>query len=107
MEKFGEMKKYDKLVRDNIPDIIKSKGEECVARIAEQQEYAEKLREKLLEEVNEYLESGDKKELADILEVLHAICETEEMTWEDLEQMREEKLSQRGGFSKKIILEQA
>lgn len=107
MEKYGEVVRYDKLVRDNIPEIIKSKGKECITRIAEQQEYTDKLKQKLLEEVNEYLESGNKEELADIEEVLLAIYENEGITKSEVEEIRKNKFNERGGFSKKIILEQA
>jgi len=46
---------YNKLVRDKIPDIIRSNVTEPVIRLASQKEYALKLREKLQEEVSEYL----------------------------------------------------
>lgn len=107
MEKYGAVIKYDKLVRDKIPEIIKGKGKECTTRIAEHQEYVEKLKKKLLEEVMEYLESGEKEELADIKEVIIALCEVDGISQEELEEMRKNKFDERGGFSKKIILEEA
>ena len=99
--------KYDKLVRDNIPDIIKEKGEDCVTRIAEQHEYLQKLKEKLQEELNEFFESDSEEELADMLEVIYAIMAEKGMKKEQLEEIRVKKLEKRGGFSRKIILEES
>lgn len=67
-------KEYNKMVRDNIPAILKKKGIKHRIRIAEtDQEFDYFLHEKLKEEVNEYLNSKDIHEIADIFEVLYAI----------------------------------
>lgn len=101
------MTKYDKLVRDSIPDIIRAKGTEPVTRQASLEEYEEKLREKLQEEVGEYLESGAPEELADVLEVVYALGSLTSHTPEDLEKLRLAKAAERGGFKERIILEEA
>jgi len=67
------MKIYNKLVRDNIPEIMIKNGAKPVTRILTEEEYLKELNKKLLEEVNEYLESGSIEELADIEEVIIAI----------------------------------
>ena len=61
------MKKYNKLVRDLIPAVIKSSGKECEIEVAQVQERRELLEAKLMEEVNEYLEDKNLEELADIM----------------------------------------
>lgn len=43
--------------------------------------------------------------MADVLEVLHAICEARGYTIEQLEEKRKEKADERGGFKGKIYLE--
>ena len=101
------MTKYDKLVRDLIPDIIRRRGTEPRFRLASQDEYIAKLREKLQEEVNEYLESGSSEELADIQEVVHALGALAGHGPEHLENLRAAKAAERGGFTERIILEEA
>lgn len=98
---------YEKLVRDRIPEIIKSKGEVPITHIANNEEYRQKLKDKLQEEVEEYLEDNNKDELADILEVIHAICEFENLDFNQLELLRKDKFQKRGGFKDKIILEES
>ena len=67
------MKEYNKLVRDKIPEIVISKNCKPVTRILSDEEYILELNKKLLEEVNEYLESNNVEELADVEEVILAI----------------------------------
>lgn len=66
---------YNKLVRDKIPEIILAQGEKPVTRVLEDAEYLACLEQKLREETAEYLESGKLDELADIMEVVYALCE--------------------------------
>lgn len=98
---------YNKLVRDKIPQIIKAHG--CVpsTHIAGDDEYWEKLVEKLQEELTEFSASnGDPNELADMLEVIYAICEFKGISRKGLEKVRKEKEQKRGAFKKRIILEE-
>ena len=96
--------KEDKLVRDKIPEIIKQKGESCEFYIADDDEYWERLKDKLFEEINEFFEEESKEELADVFEVLHAIVKHKKFDVEDIKKIRHEKRRKRGGFDKKIIL---
>jgi len=98
--------KYDKLVRDKIPEIIKSKGVVPITHIASDEEYQQKLKAKLQEEVNEFLEDLNQEELADILEVIYALCDLYKFDKEKLEQLRKDKAKKRGGFKDKIILDE-
>ena len=100
------MKVYNKLVRDKIPEIIAGdNGKTCVTRIMEDGEYLETLNTKMQEELKEYLESGDVEELADLEEVLRAILDVKNVSYEEFENIRNTKVEKRGAFKKKIFLE--
>lgn len=99
------MKKYNKLVRDKIPEIIEKDGKIVKLHILSDEEYLVALDKKLLEEVKEYQEDKNLEEMADILEVLYAICRAHGYSLEDLEAKRSEKVKKRGGFENKIFLE--
>jgi predicted house-cleaning noncanonical NTP pyrophosphatase (MazG superfamily) len=98
--------RYNKLVRDKIPLILNKKGIKTSTHIADDEEYWQKLKEKLEEEVDEFLEKSTEEEMADILEVINAIVELKKMDKEKLELLRKKKASERGGFKRKIILEE-
>lgn len=97
---------YNKLVRDKIPEIIKGKGETPITHIADNEEYEIKLKEKLTEEVEEFLKESNAEELADILEVIYAIRDNMKVGKEELEKIREEKSGKRGDFKQRIILDE-
>ncbi len=97
---------YQKLVRDRIPEIIRNGGNDCRTRILTQEEYLSCLEQKLSEELNEYLQSGQLEELADLLEVMKALVAAKGSSWEALEEIRGEKEEKRGGFREKILLEE-
>lgn len=97
---------HDKLVRAKIPEIIEEDGKESVIHIANDDEYTERLVDKLEEEVEEFLESREVDELADILEVIHAIREDRGITSEQLKKKRDQKAEQRGRFGEGVVLEQ-
>lgn len=99
--------KYDKLVRDKIPEYIRKKGGKPITRIADDAEYWQKLKDKLREEIKEFDEAETIEEMADILEVIYAICGHKKFDRKMLEAARKKKAEERGGFKKKIILEES
>ena len=99
---------YNKLVRDNIPDIIISNEETPVTRILNDEEYKKALEEKLYEEYEEVLSAGGTErceELADMVEVIRALAKLENKSLEDIISLAEDKREKRGGFDDRIYLE--
>lgn len=101
------MKKYNKLVRDNIPEMIQKEGKQCSYRILNDNEFVTALKFKLKEEVFEFLESDNIEELADVFEVLATILEVKKITRNDFKTVIDGKRTARGGFKKKILLIEA
>lgn len=98
--------KYNKLVRDKIPEILKGKRKKAVIHIANDEEYWKKLKEKLNEEVNEFVKDSNEEEIADIIEVINAICKYRKFDKNKLDYIKKEKAEKRGRFDKRIILDE-
>ena len=96
------MEKYNKLVRDKIPERLDEKNIPYEKRIANDEEYKEELIKKLREEISEFIEAKNAEELADILEVIDALKKLPEFA--NVEEIKNKKLAERGGFEKRIIL---
>ncbi|MBS3089310.1 nucleoside triphosphate pyrophosphohydrolase [Candidatus Pacearchaeota archaeon] len=94
-----------KLVRDRIPNLIRSEGKLPVVHYSDDDEYADCLREKLSEEVDEYLSSEKEEELADILEVIDAICDYKHIDKHSLQELKERKAQEKGSFIKRVVLD--
>ena len=101
------MKKYNKLVRDKIIDIIESDGRKAKYKILDNEGFKEELNKKLQEEVKEYLEENCVEELADIVEVVYGILESMNVSIGEFEKVRKDKQEKRGAFHKRIYLEES
>ena len=95
---------YNKLVRDNIPEIIVAQGDIPVTKTLNDAEYFQALNLKLQEEVAEYFAGFCIEEIADVLEVIHAIIEHKGISFDEIEQIRKNKKDERGSFYKRINL---
>ena len=96
----------NKLVRDQIPEIIEKSGNKCSIEILSDEEYIEMLDKKLDEELTEYHRDKNIEELADLLEVIYAATEARGYTINQLEEIRLKKQSERGAFKEKILLKE-
>ncbi|MCM3093044.1 MULTISPECIES: nucleoside triphosphate pyrophosphohydrolase [unclassified Cytobacillus] len=102
------MPTYNKLVRDQIPEIIEKTGKKFSTRILDDNEYIKELKKKGFEELQEYVETNNNEdaieELADVLEIIHALAEYHGASIEEVEEVRKQKAEKRGGFKEKIFL---
>ncbi|WP_017755043.1 nucleoside triphosphate pyrophosphohydrolase [Calidifontibacillus oryziterrae] len=102
------MIKYNKLVRDKIPDNIQKDGKEAIIKILSDEDYKTELRKKANEELTEYLQATTDEEsieeLADLLEIIYSLARIHGASIAELEQVREQKAENRGGFENKIFL---
>lgn len=94
----------DKLVRDKIPEIIREQGNSPKVRIAGPDELDVLLREKIVEEAQEFLFSGDTEELVDIQEAINALLKLRKADPGLIEIQRHSKLLARGGFTQGYVL---
>ena len=95
---------YNKLVRDNIPEIIQRTGGKAEFRMLSPEEIPQFLEAKLDEEVGEFHKEKNAEELADILEVVYALAAAIGCSREELERLYQKKHDQRGGFDQGIFL---
>jgi len=98
--------KYDKLVRDRIPEKLAAKGLGFSVHAADDEEYVQKLRAKLLEEVQEFLQDESPEEMADIMEVLEAVARFRGWRWSEVRAVQARKAERRGRFERRVILEE-
>lgn len=100
---------YNKLVRDNIPEIIQKNGGQPFFRELIDHEYWEYLLKKDEEELQEVREASSleerKKEIADKLELLRSMAEYNGFSLEDIIDEANTKKAKNGGFQKRLLLE--
>jgi predicted house-cleaning noncanonical NTP pyrophosphatase (MazG superfamily) len=102
------MPSYNKLVRDNILKLITESGKTYQARALDQAEMLSEIKKKIVEEALEVAATTNDKdlleELADVLELMYATLENIDVSWAELEQVREHKKAKNGGFEKGYYL---
>ena len=100
---------YNKLVRDNIPEMIENEGKKFKTRILKDAEYELELRKKLIEEAKELYEaeSIERKiyELADIYEIIEYVLLVNNIDKRSVDMYRVKKNMKNGSFDEKIFLE--
>jgi predicted house-cleaning noncanonical NTP pyrophosphatase (MazG superfamily) len=96
--------KYNKAIRDKIPEIIADSGKKYSLKQLDDASFLAELEKKLIEEVNEYSESKDVEELADLLEVIYRISELRGVNSDELDEIRKNKAEKRGKFESNLFL---
>lgn len=92
-----------KLIRDRVPDIIRQQGLTPIIETASPENYGHHVREKLGEELAEYLDSGDVTELADLIEVCFAAAALHSVERDGLMAIVDGRRTERGGFDDQIV----
>jgi predicted house-cleaning noncanonical NTP pyrophosphatase (MazG superfamily) len=92
-----------KLIRDKVPHIMRRHGDRPIVRTAEPYEYAGLLRARLVDDVEDLIESDDPHKLADVMEVLLALGQVLGCDGDDLERMRAETVRERGGYARRLV----
>jgi predicted house-cleaning noncanonical NTP pyrophosphatase (MazG superfamily) len=100
---------YNKLIRDNIPDIIKAKREACDVRtITDMQEFQQELFKKIKEEATSLSMTRTKKEFleeySDLMVVLETILQQLDISTEELHEVRAENLLRKGHYKRQHFL---
>lgn len=98
--------KYNKLVRDKIPQNIEKVGKKCKYYVLGEKEYKKELDKKLLEEANEFIVNHSIEEMADLIEVIEAIKKSNNLENKEIEKIRQIKNIEKGSFEEKLYLVQ-
>ncbi len=102
------IKKYNKLIRDKIPEIIKEVGWKPKLKTLNKKDFLTKLKKKVLEEAEELIKAKSKKEIidevVDIQELLDALAEEIKITKSRIKKFQAAKRKKRGGFKKRLFL---
>lgn len=102
------IKRYNKLVRDRILEIIEVAGEKPYSRILNQEEYLKEIKKKILEEAKELTMAKNKEEvineIIDIQELIDVLISEFNLTKLQIKKQQKTKNKKRGGFKKKLFL---
>ena len=97
---------FPKLVRDNIPEMIKESGKKSKFRLSEKRELDYFITKKMIEELEEFVETPSLEEAADMYEVFLAMLKNWNLNLVDVKTAASIKRNCNGSFEKGIILEQ-
>ena len=95
-----------KLIRDHIPEIIEADGSWCLTRrVHGIDEHMVRLKEKIAEEAQEFIENPCYEEAADMIEVIKAFCHLNGLEWDIVLGWAINKQETHGGFYSGIVLQ--
>jgi predicted house-cleaning noncanonical NTP pyrophosphatase (MazG superfamily) len=100
---------YNKLIRDNVPDIIHAKHEKCEVRpITDMQEFQQELFKKIKEEATSLSMTRTKEEFleeySDLMVVLETIIQQLDITHDEVMAVRSENLLRKGRYKHQNFL---
>ena len=102
------IKKYNKLIRDRILEIIEADGEKPYFRILNKKEYLKEIKKKIIEEARELTKAKNKKEIineiVDTQELIDVLILELGLTKLNIQKQQKVKNKKRGGFKKRLFL---
>jgi predicted house-cleaning noncanonical NTP pyrophosphatase (MazG superfamily) len=102
------IKKYNKLIRDRILEIIKAARERPHWRVLNKKEYLKEIKKKISEEAKELTKAKNKKEvvneIVDIQELIDVLVSELGLIKTEIKRQQKIKNKKRGGFKKKLFL---
>ncbi len=99
--------RYNKLVRDRIPEIVAQSGLTAVTRALNDEEFVAALRAKISEEASELADAPEEEiaeEIADLQEVILALLAALRLSPDEIERVRRERAEARGAFATRTFL---
>ncbi len=100
---------FNKMIRDHLPQMIEQTGINVVGHGMKGDEYGQRLREKLVEEVDEVCTAITPKdvseEIGDVLEVLKALARHHHLDFSQVIALAEQKTAEKGGFANPLCID--
>ncbi|KAA9021139.1 nucleoside triphosphate pyrophosphohydrolase [Niallia endozanthoxylica] len=91
-----------------MPAILEKNGKRYRSRILDHQEFIFELKRKAYEELDEYAQAKNQKEiieeLADLVEVIQSMAEYHGVTMQEVEKVRKQKAKSKGRFKDRVFL---
>ena len=98
------MKMYNKLVRDRIPEHIEQAGKKFLVHAAEKESLKAYALRKLQEEVAEFIENPSAEEAADVMEIFHYVCDQHDLRDATIMAQTVSKRITHGAFDRGLVL---
>jgi predicted house-cleaning noncanonical NTP pyrophosphatase (MazG superfamily) len=99
---------YNKLCRDKVPDIIRTKGYECEVREVAHDEFKREIVRKVYEEASGVSNHDSReqlvKQLADLVITLDAVTEEYGISDDELDEAVKKSVEEKGGYEKRLYL---
>jgi predicted house-cleaning noncanonical NTP pyrophosphatase (MazG superfamily) len=98
-----------KLARDKTQENFKSQDISITCKMLSGDALQNELKNKLIEECTEVKDAGNKQELiaelADVLEVIDGLCKAYDISAQDVQNIKAQKHTQRGGFEQGLFID--
>lgn len=102
------IRRYEKLVRDKMPEIYASDGYLADIEVLDADGFREATAAKLYEELAEVVGAETRQdrveELGDLLTVMEAYCDAHDINWWEVTAAAIMKIENRGAFKKRLFL---